>query len=487
MPSGTAFVDMNVQDPPTHTTDVGARRRIFRVASPPTSIDIADEVRVLHVPLPRLRASCFPVHVEIPLKAGVHLVGVACGQEFTIACDSSGRLWSWGKSREGAMGAQSNGNVRLPELVPLENFKLRSRFERSARVAAARGEVHSTHESQSSGSGSASDSTTHVHCDKFVVGVSCGPNSSLAWTSSGKLFGAGSNRRGELGIGSDARRVPHFDEVAIPSCEASADDFAVLSASMGRSHAACTTRDGSLFTWGSNRDGVLVFATNDGRDLATLTPHRVEFDAMTRIVRVACGVSHTMALTSDGRLFAWGSRTSGAVPQFCHGSADVTASACPDDTVARSAHGTITGSVGRQAKPWHVLGGPNSGLIVTAIATASHHSAAVTRCGRLFVWGSTSSARPRLGMPAWLRSSINPDDLDAVQAVQTIETTTPASNEQCGARVVRPVELLLRCTGIHQTCNNEEMHAVGTTQPSKPVHVLSVSCGADALAVEWIS
>ena len=67
--------------------------------------------------------------------------------------------------------------------------------------------------------------------------------------------------------------------------------------------AASRSPGGALYSWGRNPDGVL--GLNHDRDCLVPTP----VDALTgwEVVLVACGVSHSAAVTGGGLLFVWGS------------------------------------------------------------------------------------------------------------------------------------------------------------------------------------
>jgi alpha-tubulin suppressor-like RCC1 family protein len=78
------------------------------------------------------------------------------------------------------------------------------------------------------------------------------------------------------------------------------NDWAAVSA--GLDHTLALKTDGSLWAWGSNASGKVGIITDD----ATLyrSPNRV--DTASDWVAVAAGYGHSLALKSDGSLWAWG-------------------------------------------------------------------------------------------------------------------------------------------------------------------------------------
>jgi alpha-tubulin suppressor-like RCC1 family protein len=72
-----------------------------------------------------------------------------------------------------------------------------------------------------------------------------------------------------------------------------------MAASAGGNHTLALKTDGSLWAWGNNDSGQL----GDGTITARSTPVRVLDD----VRAVAAGTRHTLALKTDGSLWAWGS------------------------------------------------------------------------------------------------------------------------------------------------------------------------------------
>lgn len=124
----------------------------------------------------------------------------------------------------------------------------------------------------------------------------------------------------------------------------------------GRSHTVAISGDGRLFAWGSNRFNQLGDGTNIDKAVST------QIGTDTDWLMVAAGQNYTVAIKVDGTLWAWGSNDYGQL-----GDGTNTARAVPVQT-----------------------GAANDWLSVSAGAT---HVLAVTRDGRLFAWGGNSSGQ----------------------------------------------------------------------------------------------
>ena len=64
--------------------------------------------------------------------------------------------------------------------------------------------------------------------------------------------------------------------------------------------------DGRVFQWGE-------ICAGDDRDYRAIEPHFVTGNGFEnkRIIQVACGNSHTLALTSEGQVYSWGNNSDG--------------------------------------------------------------------------------------------------------------------------------------------------------------------------------
>ena len=77
----------------------------------------------------------------------------------------------------------------------------------------------------------------------------------------------------------------------------------VVSVSTGQYHLGFLTKDNAVYTAGLDEDGRLGQSSNSDSEL----PRRVSFnDLSSRIASINCGSRHSLALTEDGAVYAWG-------------------------------------------------------------------------------------------------------------------------------------------------------------------------------------
>eukprot|EP00271_Cylindrocystis_brebissonii_P003272 TRINITY_DN1406_c0_g1_i2.p1 TRINITY_DN1406_c0_g1~~TRINITY_DN1406_c0_g1_i2.p1 ORF type:complete len:367 (-),score=39.34 TRINITY_DN1406_c0_g1_i2:321-1421(-) len=197
----------------------------------------------------------------------------------------------------------------------------------------------------------------------------------------------------------------------------------------GHYHSACISRDdGALYMWGSNQHGQL------GGGLSALgsrssQPYCVAALKGMRVRDVALGAQHTIALTEDGRVFAWGSSRNG---RLGHGKASLferwslrapmemyprQVEALRDQKVVAIAagyqHSACVDDYGRifafgYGRFWQLGLGherdvsepqrlPGGVPAVEQVACGGNHSAAVSLSGDVLVWGANESSCLGLG------------------------------------------------------------------------------------------
>ncbi|MEV4251992.1 hypothetical protein AB0J52_02360 [Spirillospora sp. NPDC049652] len=112
---------------------------------------------------------------------------------------------------------------------------------------------------------------------------------------------AGENMYGQLGTGAAgiaSQTLPV--DVALPA------GVRLTQIAACHSHSLGLTSDGRVLAWGNNGNGQL----GDGTTTQRRSPAPVAIPDDVTITQIACGSYHSMALTSGGRVLAWGRTTS---------------------------------------------------------------------------------------------------------------------------------------------------------------------------------
>jgi alpha-tubulin suppressor-like RCC1 family protein len=128
--------------------------------------------------------------------------------------------------------------------------------------------------------------------------VDLGSTHVIALRADGTVWAWGSNASGQLGIGA----TPGWSNTPIP-IPALTDVAAISSAG---SHTLALKSDGTLWAWGLNMSGQL----GDNSTVTRTTP--VQITGVTSpVIAIAAGTSHSLALAADGTVWAWGLNTNG--------------------------------------------------------------------------------------------------------------------------------------------------------------------------------
>jgi len=127
----------------------------------------------------------------------------------------------------------------------------------------------------------------------------------MALQKDGSLFGWGFNRYGQLGCGTAGDQQLEPVQVKGQNGEGFLKNVAGVSA--GGYHTLAVCSDGSVWAWGSNLEGRL----GDGTEKERHTP--VQVKEFTGVTAVAAGIRHSAALRSDGTVCVWGDNLYGAI------------------------------------------------------------------------------------------------------------------------------------------------------------------------------
>jgi E3 ubiquitin-protein ligase HERC2 len=123
----------------------------------------------------------------------------------------------------------------------------------------------------------------------------------IAITTNGEIYAWGNGSNGQLGISEECiskdfpTRIPTLIErqITVASC--------------GTTYSAVITSNGELFTFGQGRFGKLGHGNSEDKQLPTL----VSALKSHRVIDVACGDSHTLCCTDQGKVFSFGDQDFG--------------------------------------------------------------------------------------------------------------------------------------------------------------------------------
>jgi alpha-tubulin suppressor-like RCC1 family protein/AmiR/NasT family two-component response regulator len=186
-----------------------------------------------------------------------------------------------------------------------------------------------------------------VKLEGNVIEAACGAAHTLVLTDVG-LFGFGLNQSSQLAQGPE-QVVPVPKSIFV-------GNTAVSFVACGAFHSLLVNSKGSVFCWGWNAAGQCGVPQQQCDTVSQPTL----LEGLQGIVKVAGGSAHSLALANTGKVFSWGSATSGQL--------------------GRSVSGSAT------PKPGQVEG-PMAKSLVCSVSCGAASSAATDDQGSVWVWG----------------------------------------------------------------------------------------------------
>jgi alpha-tubulin suppressor-like RCC1 family protein len=156
--------------------------------------------------------------------------------------------------------------------------------------------------------------------DKFVISGQCGDVHTLILTNKGEIYSFGGCSFGQLGLGPintmplDSDKYPYMP---IPKLIDSLSSVEIIYIACGDSHSMAIDSEGRLYAWGAAAYGQLGLENLNllPKDLDNNPyepePSLVPFFKYQKVISAACGEAHTLILVDGGFLYSFGSGASG--------------------------------------------------------------------------------------------------------------------------------------------------------------------------------
>ncbi|EOA13376.1 hypothetical protein CARUB_v10026414mg [Capsella rubella] len=247
----------------------------------------------------------------LPIKAlhGIRIKQIACGDSHCLAVTMEGEVQSWGRNQNGQLGLGDTEDSLVPQKIQaFEGIRIKMVAAGAEHTAAVTedGDLYGWGWGRygNLGLGDRSDRlvperVTSTGGEKMSM-VACGWRHTISVSYSGALYTYGWSKYGQLGHGDlEDHLVPH-------KLEALGNSF-ISQISGGWRHTMALTSDGKLYGWGWNKFGQVGV----GNNLDQCSPVQVRFPDDQKVIQVSCGWRHTLAVTERNNVFAWGRGTNG--------------------------------------------------------------------------------------------------------------------------------------------------------------------------------
>jgi alpha-tubulin suppressor-like RCC1 family protein len=256
--------------------------------------------------------------VPWPMHEARHWVAVSGGSYHTLALTDQGEVFAWGSNTNGQLGDGTTTDSILPvQVTGLTGVTLIASggsyslaYRASDRTLWGWGSNGTGQLAQPS---SVSISTAPISIPIAVAlkAVAAGGSHALALAEDGQVYAWGNNQLGQLGLGDVAIR---YAPTAVPLAGPA------IAVGAGSSHSLAVTSDGQAWTWGWNVFGQL--GTGEQGAPTQPNPNPVRAVGVTGVDQVTGGDFTSLARTTDGHVFAWGYNTEGQVGNGANTPAD---------------------------------------------------------------------------------------------------------------------------------------------------------------------
>jgi alpha-tubulin suppressor-like RCC1 family protein len=364
-------------------------------------------------------------HTAVKVTGLADVVDASAGGDHSLAVKSDGTVWSWGDNYHGQLGDGTHTNHQRPVQVGKRIVEIEY-LSGAAKVAA--GDNHSLALMQDGSVyawGTSSDTAAKVSGLTDVLDVAAGGGYSLAIKSDGT--DDGNPYDGTVWAWTPGHTP---GQVRGPYGNGYLTDVVDVAAGEGHSLALMEDNAGktTVWAWGDNYDGQLGEGTKTNRTYPVQVHGPGNVSYLTDVKAIACGAWHSLALKNDGTIWAWGDGLNGqlgvhtngdhTVPYQVHGPGDVSYLTDVEDiaggyrhSLAVKSDGTVYawgegghGQLGLNSDndhtvPYQVHGlnnsqPPDNGLSgIGHVSGGEYHSIALGNDGTVYAWGENSSGQ----------------------------------------------------------------------------------------------
>jgi len=249
-----------------------------------------------------------------PLKIGSlsNVVQVVSGQDHCMALTTNGQVWSWGYNGQGQLGNGTTITTNRPILVSsLSNVRqVACGFYHSMALltnGTIRAWGYGGYGNLGNGSTNSEVNPVTVAGLNNVVAIAAGGYHNLALKSDGTVWSWGYNGYGQLGDNTydpdplSPNTVPHWTPTQVLGPGGVGFLTNIVDIVAGGYHSMALSSDGYVYAWGGSWLGQVG---DGGTNYAQVVP--VKLLSLTNVVAIGRGDFHSLALRADGTVWAWG-------------------------------------------------------------------------------------------------------------------------------------------------------------------------------------
>jgi alpha-tubulin suppressor-like RCC1 family protein len=235
----------------------------------------------------------------------INVAAVKAGGRHTLALKNDGTVVAWGDNDYGQLGTGSTTDSSIPELVTglSDVRKITAGYQRSMGIKND-GTVWIwgyDHYAWQIDQDLFNTIPVIVQALTDVVDVAAGYEHNVAVKADGSVWAWGSNYANQIGDGSPTSKF-HDAPVQV------ANLANITKVASSYDHTLALASDGTVWAWGENSAGQLGDGTTQSRGVP------VQVSGLTGVVALATAYSYSLAMKGDGTVWAWGNGALGVMP-----------------------------------------------------------------------------------------------------------------------------------------------------------------------------
>ncbi|KAL2717183.1 E3 ubiquitin-protein ligase HERC2 [Vespula squamosa] len=254
---------------------------------------------------------CEPKLIPFLSQYVIKKVAVHSGGKHALALTQDGKVFSWGEGEDGKLGHGNCVSLDKPRLIEtLKSKRIRDIACGSGHSAAiaSNGELYTWGLGEYGRLGHGDTATqlkpklVEALIGQRIIQVACGSRDAqtMALTADGTVYSWGDGDFGKLGRGgSDGCHTPLLIDRL--------NGLGVIQVECGAQFSLALTKYGEVWTWGKGD----YFRLGHGNDHHVRKPTLVEGLRGKKVIHVAVGALHCLAVTDTGQVYAWGDNDHG--------------------------------------------------------------------------------------------------------------------------------------------------------------------------------
>lgn len=324
-----------------------------------------------------------------------NIAEVAAGNNFSLALDIYGNVYSWGRNEWWRLlGNESTESfINKPTKIQgLNNIIKIAANNEFALALDEDGNIYSWDSNSNGQLGVGSTETTGILPGKIeglpkMVDIACGKFHSLAVDENGVVWAWGSNNNYKLGL-------PESGNITVPTQTAISN---ICNVSAGKNHSLAIDREGTVYAWGNNSYGQL------GVDVETVAATYIaQMVALSSITEIITTYNHNIAIKDNGTVYSWGDNTCGQLgvkteETYCSVPTEINSIAFSDISVnGTNTYGVYNDKlykIGLMADMVSFDGKTNTpvkietGIKFTQVEANRNSAVALDKFGNVYTWG----------------------------------------------------------------------------------------------------